>query len=215
MRQLVITISSAVTVLLVITSFFLLSNISDNTRNQLIADIENIVTLQSTKVKDFFVAKGQINHSIFANPLVVDWFTTYDDRLSDITDNQQYQDVTRYFKYFSEQDSAIKSVFFGNENTHEYFDLNGRYNDEKYFTNRRPWWSDGLKVGKMHVTDPAVDNNDGSVSATITSPYYLPNGKLLGIGGMDILITTIGQDLLAPIKYKNEGEAFLITDTGK
>ncbi|MBA6414612.1 methyl-accepting chemotaxis protein [Colwellia sp. 6M3] len=215
MRQLVITISSAVTVLLVITSFFLLSNISDNTRNQLIADIENIVTLQSTKVKDFFVAKGQINHSIFANPLVVDWFTTYDDRLSDITDNKQYQDVTRYFKYFSEQDSAIKSVFFGNENTHEYFDLNGRYNDEKYFTNRRPWWSDGLKVGKMHVTDPAVDNNDGSVSATITSPYYLPNGKLLGIGGMDILITTIGQDLLAPIKYKNEGEAFLITDTGK
>ena len=67
----------------------------------------------------------------------------------------------------------------------------------------------------MYVTDPAVDNNDGSVSATITSPYYLPNGKLLGIGGMDILITTIGKDLLAPIKYKNEGEAFLITDTGK
>ena len=32
---------------------------------------------------------------------------------------------------------------------------------------------------------------------------------------MDILITTIGQDLLSTIKYKGEGEAFLVTDTGK
>jgi len=215
MRQLVITISSAVAVLLIITSFFVLSNVSDNTRKQLISDIENLVTLQSTKVKNFFIAKGQINHSVFSNPLVIDWFSTYDKRLADINNNKQYQDVTRYFKYFSEKDPAIKSVFFGSENTHEYFDLNGRYDDVMYFTNKRPWWSDGLTKGKMHVTDPAVDNNDGSVSATITSPYYLPNGKLLGIGGMDILITTIGQDLLAPIKYKNEGEAFLITDTGK
>jgi len=215
MRQLVITISSAVAILLVITSFFVLSNVSDNTRKQLIADIENIVTLQSTKVKDFFVAKGQINHSVFSNPLVIEWFSTYDQRLTDINTNKLYQDVTHYFKYFSDQDPAIKSVFFGSENTHEYFDLNGRYDDAKYFTNQRPWWADSLAQGKMHVTDPAVDNNDGSVSATITSPYYLPNGELLGIGGMDILITTIGRDLLAPIKYKNEGEAFLVTDTGK
>ncbi|MBA6340642.1 methyl-accepting chemotaxis protein [Colwellia sp. MB02u-10] len=215
MRQLVITISSAVAILLVITSFFILSNVSDNTRDQIISDIENIVTLQSTKVKEFFVAKGQINHSVFSNPLVIDWFNNYDQRLSNISDNKQYQDVTRYFKYFSEKDPAIKSVFFGSENTHEYFDLNGRYDDEKYFTNERPWWSNSLSVATMYVTEPAVDNNDGSISATITSPYYLPGGQLLGIGGMDILITTIGHDLLAPIKYKNEGEAFLITDTGK
>ena len=215
MRKLVITISSAVAILLVITSFFILSNVSDNTREQLISDIENIVTLQSTKVKEFFVAKGQINHSVFANPLVIDWFNNYDKRLSDISDNKQYQDVTRYFKFFSEKDPAIKSVFFGSENTHEYFDLNGRYDDDKYYTNERPWWSSSLSAATMYVTEPAVDNNDGSISATITSPYYLPDGQLLGIGGMDILITTIGHDLLAPIKYKNEGEAFLMTDTGK
>jgi len=215
MRQLVITISSAVAILLIITSFFVLSNVSENTRSQLISDIENIVTLQSTKVKDFFIAKGQINHSVFSNPLVIDWFESYDQRLADINENKSYQDVTRYFKYFSEKDPTIKSVFFGSENTHEYFDLNGRYDDAQYFTNQRPWWSNGLNQGKMYVTDPAVDNNDGSVSATITSPYYLPNGKLLGIGGMDILITTIGQDLLSTIKYKGEGEAFLVTDTGK
>ncbi|SEL69196.1 methyl-accepting chemotaxis sensory transducer with Cache sensor [Colwellia chukchiensis] len=215
MRQLVVTISSAVAILLIVTSLFVLSHLGENNRSKIITDIDNIVTLQATKVRDFFIAKGQINHAIFANPLVIDWFSSYDQRLSNISDNKSYQDVTRYFNYFSRHDPAIKSVFFGSANTFEYFDLNGRYDDASYFTNKRPWWGEGLAQGKMHVTDPAVDNNDGSVSATITSPYYLPNGKLLGIGGMDILITTIGKNLLAPIKYQNQGEAFLMTDTGK
>ncbi|MFT5756345.1 MAG: methyl-accepting chemotaxis protein [Alteromonadaceae bacterium] len=215
MRQLVVGISAAVGLLLIITSYFILSDISDKTRTQLTTSIENIVKFQSAEVRGFFEAKGQINHSVFASPQVVDWFTHYDQRLSDIDDNKSYQDVTKYFHFFSEKDPAIKSVFFGSENTHEYFDLNGRYTDAKYFTNQRPWWATGIEKGGMYVTDPAVDNNDGTISATITGPYYLADGRLLGIGGIDILITTIGKDLLARIKYKGEGEAFLMTDTGK
>jgi len=215
LRQLVFGISSAVAILLFITSYFILSKVSDDTRVQLISSIEDIVSLQANKVTGFFEAKGQLNHSIFASPQVIDWFTQYDQRLADIDDNKDYQAVTEYFKYFSTKDSAIKSVFFGTENTHEYFDLNGRYTDAEYFTNKRPWWQEGIDIGRMYVTDPAVDANDGSISATVKGPYYLPNGRFLGIGGLDILITTIGKDLLAGIKYKGEGEAFLMTDTGK
>ncbi|NQZ80945.1 MAG: methyl-accepting chemotaxis protein [Colwellia sp.] len=215
MRQLVVGISASVALLLIITSYFILSDISDKTRTQLVASIEDIVKLQATEVRGFFEAKGQLNHSIFASPQVIDWFTNYDERLSNIDDNKNYQDVTKYFHFFSEKDSAIKSVFFGSENTHEYFDLNGRYNDAEYFTNKRPWWQEGIDIGRMYVTDPAIDANDGSISATVKGPYYLPNGRFLGIGGLDILITTIGKDLLAKIKYKGEGEAFLMTDTGK
>jgi len=215
MRQLVVGISGAVALLLVITAYFVLSNVSDNTRTQITSSIEGIVKLQSAEVRSFFEAKGQIVHSVFASPQVIDWFSNYNQRLSDIDDNKQYQQVTEYFKFFSTKDPAIKSVFFGSENTHEYFDLNGRYTDAEYFTNKRPWWDFGLKQGQLYVTDPAVDNNDGSISATVTGPFYLPNGKLLGIGGIDILISTIGKDLLSKIKYQGEGEAFLMTDTGK
>jgi len=215
MRQLVVGISASVALLLLITSYFILSNISDKTRSQLTTSIEGIVKLQSAEVRGFFEKKGQINHSVFSNPQVIDWFTHYTERLSNIDDNKNYQDVTKYFNYFSEKDPAIKSLFFGSENTHEYFDLNGRYTDAEYFTNSRPWWTTGIEKGGMYVTDPAVDQNDGTVSATITAPYYLPNGRFLGIGGIDILITTIGKDLLSTIKYKGEGDAFLITDTGK
>lgn len=215
MRQLVAGISGAVALLLIITSFFILSNVSDNTREQITTSIEDIVKLQSAEVRSFFEAKGQIVNSVFASPQVIDWFSNYNQRLSSIDNNKQYQQVTEYFKFFSTQDPAIKSVFFGSENTHEYFDLNGRYTDADYYTNKRPWWAFGLEQGQLYVTDPAVDNNDGSISATVTGPYYLPNGKLLGIGGIDILISTIGKDLLSKIKYQGEGEAFLMTDTGK
>ncbi len=215
MRQLVIGISGAVALLLIIASYFVLSNVSDNTRVQITRSIEDIVKLQSSEVRSFFEAKGQIVHSVFASPQVIDWFSNYDQRLSDIDNNRQYQQVTEFFKFFSTQDSAIKSVFFGSANTFEYFDLNGRYTNADYFTNKRPWWDYGLNQGQMYVTDPAVDNNDGSISATVTGPFYLPNGKLLGIGGIDILISTIANDLLSKIKYQNEGEAFLMTDTGK
>ncbi len=215
MRQLVAAISGAVALLLIITSFIFLTKLSDDNRQQITRAIEDIVKLQSAEVRGFFEAKGQVVHSVFANPQVIDWFTEYNERLSDIDDNKQYQQVTEYFKYFSTQDKAIKSVFFGSGNTYEYFDLNGRYTNAEYFTNKRPWWQFGIDQGQMYVTDPAVDNNDGTVSATVTGPYYLPNGKLLGIGGIDILITTIGKDLLSNIKYQGEGQAFLMTDSGK
>ncbi len=215
MRQLVIGISGAVALLLIITSSFILSSVSDNTRVQITSSLESIVKLQSSEIRGFFEAKGQVVHSIFASPQVIDWFTNYDQRLSDIDSNKQYQQVTEFFKFFSTQDSAIKSVFFGSANTFEYFDLNGRYTNAEYFTNKRPWWDYGINQGQMYVTDPAVDNNDGSISATVTGPYYLPNGKFLGIGGIDILISTIAKDLLSKIKYQGEGEAFLITSSGK
>jgi len=215
MRQLVFTISTAVAILLIAASYFMLSNVSEETRSEITISIEDIVKIQAAEVKGFFQAKGQVVHSVFASPQVIDWFTEYNERLSDIDNKPAYQAIKNYFRYFSDQDKTIKSIFFGSENTHEYFDLNGRYTDENYFTNKRPWWMLGIEKGHMYVTDPAVDQNDHSVSATVTSPFYLPNGKLLGIGGVDILISTLGKDLLAKIKYQGVGEAFLMTDTGK
>jgi len=215
LRQLVFGISTAVAILLIVTSYFMLSNVSETSRTNLISSIEDIVKIQASEVRGFFEAKGQINHAAFANPQVINWFESYNERLADIDDNELYQSVTDYFKFFSDNDSAIKSMFFGSANTYEYFDLNGRYTNAEYFTNKRPWWQEGIDKGRMYVTDPAVDANDGSISATVKGPYYLPNGRLLGIGGVDILITTLGKDLLAPIKYQGEGEAFLVTDTGK
>lgn len=215
-RQLILGISGAVAILLCVASYIILDRVSDTTRTQLESSIQNLVSKQAVEVRSFFESKGQNIHSIFANPQVRDWFTDYDQRGSDIEGNTNYHDVVQYFRFFSEQDQSIKSIFFGSENTHEYFDLNGRYNgDPNYFTSKRPWWGEAKAKNRLYVSDPAVDANDGDISATIKQAIHLEDGRFIGVGGMDILIDTIGENLLSKIKYQQQGEAFLVTDDGK
>lgn len=205
---------AGIAVLLIAYGVWQVQTVKSTTKEQVYNDISNLVRQKATEVQGFFDAKGQIIHSVFASPLVLDWFETYDDRRSDISANPHYKKVWDYFRYFSDNDSAIKSVFFGSANTFEYFDLNGRYDgDPNYFTNKRPWWFEAQEKDRLYVSDPAVDANDGSISATIKT-VVRRDGRFLGIGGMDILITTIGEELLSKIKYKGMGNAFLVTDKG-
>jgi len=189
------------------------NQVKHNTTRGVTDSIKELVKFNASEIKGFFAAKGQIIHSVFANPQVLDWFENYADRGGDISSRQEYQAVVDYFKFFSDNDESIKSVFFGSANTFEYFDLNGRYNDLSYFTNKRPWWAEAKGMDKLYVTEPAVDANDGSISSTVKATVY-KDGRFLGIGGMDILITTIGEQLLSKIKYQNRGNAFLVTDKG-
>ena len=63
--------------------------------------------------------------------------------------------------------------------------------------------------GATLVGDPAVDAKRWFNFATVKNPVYAANGDWIGIGGMDILIDTIGKSLLAPIKYRDFGQSFL------
>ena len=211
-QRLLVMVLSSMAVLFLLYGAWQVSNVREATEQQVQTDVANLVKLRAEEVKGFFHAKGQVIHSVFSNPQVLDWFEYYDDRNGNIDDEVEYQKVTQYFRYFSDNDDAIKSIFFGSANTFEYFDLNGRYESETYYTNKRPWWGEALSKNKLYVTDPAVDANDGSISATVKT-VVRKNGQLVGIGGMDILITTIG-DMLSQIQYKGVGEAFLVTDKG-
>lgn len=214
--QLVVTIVGALAVLLTLVAALLVNKESNNTRRQVDADISALVALKANEISGYFIAKGQVIHSVFAEPRLINWFSQYYARGSNLAGDQQYQDIIRYFRSFSDRDSDVKSVFFGSANTFEYFDLNGRFDgDADYYTNKRPWWQEAIDQRGLFVGDPAVDANDGSISATVKTPVYGANGELIGIGGMDILIDTIGKNLLAPIKYRHYGQAFLMTDEGK
>lgn len=214
--QLVVTIVGALAVLLTLVAALLVNKESNNTRKQVDADISSLVALKANEISGYFVAKGQVIHSVFAEPRLINWFSQYQDRGSDIASDPQYQDIIRYFRSFSDRDSDVKSVFFGSANTFEYFDLNGRFDeDPDYYTNKRPWWQEAIDQRGLFVGSPAADANDGSISTTVKTPVYGANGQLIGVGGMDILIDTIGKNLLAPIKYRHYGQAFLMTDEGK
>ncbi|GGZ01140.1 MULTISPECIES: methyl-accepting chemotaxis protein [Shewanella] len=214
--QLVVTIAGALAILLTLVAALIVKTDSDETRVRIDSDISSMLDLKAQEIGSYFYAKGQIIHSIFSNPWVVNWFSAYKDRGSDLSNDNQYHELIKYFHFFSERDKDIKSVFLGSANTFEYFDLNGRYDgDPDYYTNKRPWWQEAIDKNGLFVADPAVDANDGTVSATVKTVVKDSSGRLIGIGGMDILIDTIGKNLLSPIKYQGEGQAFLMTDQGK
>ena len=214
--QLVIMIVSPLALMLAIVASILVSNESERARTQIDADIYSLVELKATEIEGYFKAKGQIIHTLFSQPDVVNWFENYTRRGSDLSNDAQYQRVIEHFKFLTENDVDIKAVFFGSANTFEYFDILGRYDDDpNYYTNRRPWWQQSIDKNGLYVTEPAVDANDGSISSTVKTVVRNSSGKLIGIGGMDILVDTIGQNLLAPIKYQQQGQAFLMTDEGK
>ncbi|GAB2989178.1 methyl-accepting chemotaxis protein [Psychrosphaera aestuarii] len=190
-------------------------SVKEDTVKRVESGINDIVERNAMEIKSFFEAKGQVIHSVFASPQVKNWFSDYNNRGGDLSSDQDYQQIVRYFRYFSDQDATIKSVFFGSGNTFEYFDLNGRHNDPSYYTHKRPWWPEAQNKGRLYVSDPAVDANDGSINATVKTPIYDDNRKLIGVAGVDILISTIGEELLSKIKYEGEGFAFLVTDEGK
>ena len=214
--QLVIMIVSPLAIMLAIVASILVSNESERTRTQIDADIHSLVELKATEIQDYFSSKGQVIHTLFSQPDVLNWFSQYHERRADLSNDAQYQRIIQHFTYLTDSDKDIKAVFFGSANTFEYFDILGRYDDDpNYYTNKRPWWQKSIDKNDLYVSDPAVDANDGSISATVKTVVRNQQGKFIGIGGMDILVDTIGQHLLNPIKYQQQGQAFLMTDEGK
>jgi methyl-accepting chemotaxis protein len=190
---------------------FQVNSVRNQTQSNVIHNVQQLTQSNANEIKGFFEAKAQIVHTLFKSPQVVEWFDDYNVRGGDLSNDSTYGKIKDYFKTLSDQDSAVKSVFFGSANTFEYFDLEGRYNDLAYFTNRRPWWQEVINKNRLYVSNPAVDANDGSISATVKGVVNY-KGRFIGVGGMDILIKTIGEELLSKIKYQNVGHAFLVTD---
>ena len=58
-----------------------------------------------------------------------------------------------------------------------------------------------------------MDYDDGTVSTSMQMPVKNRDGRFLGIGGVDILITTVGE-IVSQITYKNQGHAFLVSKAG-
>ncbi|MBO6226097.1 MAG: methyl-accepting chemotaxis protein, partial [Shewanella sp.] len=63
--QLVVTIVGALAVLLTLVAALLVTKESDNTRKQVDADISALVALKANEISGYFIAKGQVIHSVF------------------------------------------------------------------------------------------------------------------------------------------------------
>lgn len=205
------------TMLLLLTLFALLTVqvAGKQSRDQIDANLAAMLQAESLKIAGFFQELAAIPQTLFSNPQFLRFFDQYQQRRSDLTNNSDFTELTGHFAHITQVRPEVKSVFFAAQATGEYFYEQGRQDrDNDYYAYNRPWYQNAIKLGFNRVTPPDIDIFDHSVIATIHYLVRKPDQTLLGIGGIDVKLSTIGEEVLGKIHYQQQGKAFLLTETG-
>jgi methyl-accepting chemotaxis protein len=214
--RLVLITSTAVLTIMVLFALLSVRQVTEQTRQQVNENLQAMIAAESLKIVSFFQQLSALPLAVFSNPQFEEFFSGYQTRRADLSANQDYQQITGHFQRLMQEVPTIKSMFFASQATGEYFFEQGRQDrDNDYYAYNRPWYKTAVELGYNRVTPPDIDIFDHSVIATV---HYLLKNKqqeLIGIGGIDVRLSTIGQDVLGKIKYQGQGEAFLITESGQ
>ena len=81
-----------------------------------------------------------------------------------------------------------------------------------YDPRKRPWYSDAVAAGGSTLTEPYTDASTGKLIVTATAPVS-DAGKILGVVGGDIDITTLGE-LVRSVDLGGIGYGFLVNEQG-
>lgn len=212
--ELVAMASLAIGILLTATLIFTIVNVTNKTEETIKRGLQSTLQLEIQKIEGFFETKGRTVKTFLANPQLTDWFSNYNERYRDLTGDQEYKKITRMFDNIVKSDEAIKAAFFASASTGNYFKHTGRTTNKKYWATKRPWWGKALEQDRLFITPPEIDYADKKVVSSIKQTVYNDDGKLIGIAGIDILLSTIQKEVNAKLKYQGQGDAFVINNDG-
>jgi len=214
-RKVLFSVSGIVSAIAIVVAISVTTERADYVERTVKQEINNSAQLVANGIHEFFRERSRVVVSLKANPFVNNWFENYTDRGSDIDTDLDYQRIVKLFKNQTLLDPTIKSVFYAPKATHEYFDINGRYNDDNYYTNKRPWWSEALNHDRLFITKPEIDANDKSIVTSIKSTVYGDNKQLIGVVGIDVLSSEIESELVDKMQYQGLGFGFLFSRDGQ
>lgn len=214
-RKVLLSVSSIISVIAITVAISVTNERAESVESSVLKDIRISTQRASDGIHEFFRERSRVVTSLQGNPFVNNWFANYTERGSEIDSDANYQAIVELFKHESQYDPMIKSVFYAPKATHEYFDINGRYNDDNYFTSKRPWWGEALAKDRLFITNPEIDANDGSIVTSIKTTVYDDNRQLLGVMGIDILASEIRSKLIDTMKFQGLGNGFLYTASGR
>jgi methyl-accepting chemotaxis protein len=83
-----------------------------------------------------------------------------------------------------------------------------------FVNTKRPWYVKAVTEDKTIWTAPYVDANTKDLIVTCAAPVKGKDGRLLGVVGYDVLLTTIQKDILA-LDIGYDSYAMLVDGTGK
>jgi methyl-accepting chemotaxis protein len=190
------------------------------TRAKTFSEIERIVDFKAEEIKSFFAERGQVVRTIMHDPSLLGFFERYRQFRAPVTGDRDYLEIIGFFETIVNEDPSVRAVFFADEDTQEYFCNRipeiptGRVEEEGYFVKNRPWWHEAVSENRLYLASPTVDKVTGEVAVVIQTTVHATDGTMIGVGGMDVLLTTVGR-LVEQVQYEGQGTAFLIDSQGE
>lgn len=190
------------------------------TREKSYSEIGRIVEVKAAEIERFFTERGKVVQTFLLDPSLRGYFDRYRQFRAPVTSDEDFLAVIDFFEAIVDEDPSVKAVFFADEDTQEYFCNRipeiptGRVEEEGYFVKNRPWWQEAVGEDRLYLASPTVDQVTGEVAVVIQTTVRRQDGSLLGVGGMDVLLTTVGR-LVEQVQYEGRGTAFLIDARGE
>lgn len=224
-KKILVAVGGSTAVLLAVAATVVIQQIAVQTRAQVQAEANSLMLKEAVSVGQFFAEYAQVAKTFLNSPQFQQWFVNYPGRGTELATVKGYQQINDSFKTISGGDANILSAFFALTRSDEYFREDSRTGvdvdgpdkgvvTKGYFASQRPWYIETMKHNKFFVGSPSADFTTGIVSAVVEGPVYLPDGTLLGVGGLDLHINKVG-DKVETIRYQGEGLPFLLDGKGQ
>jgi len=166
----------------------------------------------SSAIEGYFKEKGKIAWTYCQNPYLKRWLENNTYTGADFSKDKMYQDIIAHFKDLVANDSEIKAAFLASEKTQKYYEDAERITPEDYLVGKRPWYIKVKNRGEP-LFNCDVDLLDKQVYLNYLYPIYNDDGKLLGVGGIDISLSNL-QHFMSKLDIFETGIAFLVGEDG-
>ena len=216
-KKILLLIGGTITILLLIASTFFVNHIAKLSRVNIEREAQSYLQSEQLSMQSYFATYGKVVATFINNPHLVNFFTAWDKRDQALENANGYLAINQDFVRISANDENILSAFFASATTGEYFKENERtayYNGEPYYAYKRGWWQEAMQINKLYVGPISVDLTTGDASAVVQQPVYNPQGKLIGVGGVDLQLNKIN-DMVENIRFNGQGYGFLLDDQQK
>ncbi len=219
-RKLILIMGGGIALALVVLGVIAVENAADITRERIFAEANRVVEVNAQEIEQFFAERARVVQTVLADPAILRYFSDYKRFRAPVLNDPDYNEIIDYFDKIVADDPTIRAVFFADDDTQEYFQnrmpetANGRIEIEGYLVKNRPWWHEAVGEDRLYLASPTVDAATGDVAVVIQTTVYLQDGTFLGVGGMDVLLDTVGATV-QKIRYQGQGSAFLMDDHGE
>ena len=219
-QKLIFFVGGAIALALAILGGIVVVRNADMTRQKTYSEAQQVVEVKAREIEQFFTERGRVVDAFLLNPALHDYFMNYQQHRAPVLDDADYNQIIDYFDALAANDPSIKAVFFADDDTQDYLSNRipemprGRVEEAGYLVKNRPWWHEAVGEDRLYLASPTIDHLTREVAVVIQTTVYLQNGAFLGVGGMDVLLTTVA-GLIEQVRYRGTGSAFLVDHRGE